>query len=53
MAARLENGSVEVLRERWGQERVEPLASELIKPAIYQLHIKLGNEAEAAHREKA
>lgn len=36
-----EDGSSEVSRERRGQEREEPLALDLIKPAIYQPHTKL------------
>ena len=31
-----EDGSFEVVRERWGQEGVEPPALELTKPATYR-----------------
>lgn len=43
--------SFEVLGKRRGQERVEPMTLQLIKPVIYKQWIKLQNEMEAALRD--
>lgn len=45
-----EDGSFEVVRQRWGQEEVEPLALELTKPAMYRNYTtNLQNETKEAH----